>query len=755
MFDHLMTKVITLSGIQGAVLAGHDVGYVLLAGVICATAGSAAYWLRSQHQDDKGPIAWAWVGFHALAAGSGVWAANVLALLGFRAFALGLNPWAVGLALVLAVASAAPSCWMRRSAPARQSRLRIATMMTLGFATVHYAALAGASAPGRLDWNAPIQLAAVLIAFALTLTACLIGGPGVKPLRRAGGLVFVVASVGALHFISMSGLRLAPGEALTAMPTPSNGASAAFVATMALVLLGAAIAVSLMSGVGERRALQRLRTATNAMPSALALFDDQDRLVVWNTTFEFVMGPNRQLVRDGMPLSDLISAMPGARPVERGKRERVSAEFQIPSGQWIRVENVPTDDGGLLSLGIDVTDVRASETALAEALDRAEAANQAKSEFLATMSHEIRTPLNGVLGMAQAMERGELTTSQRERLEVIQSAGQALLSLLNDVLDISKIEAARIDLEDGIVDLEAIGSEVVATFGALAGEKDLCITLDVASSAQGCWRGDPGRVRQVLQNLVSNAVKFTERGSVQVEIAHDGSQAILRVADTGPGIPVEQQAHVFESFAQADASTTRRYGGSGLGLAICRALVQLMGGEIALDSMPGRGATFTVRLPLTAAERPAEGVPARAPEPASEAPPLRILAAEDNPMNQLVLRTLLEQVGMEAMIVANGEEALLAWAEGRWDVILMDVQMPVMDGPTATRRIREMERQTGRPRIPIVALTANAMSHHEQEYLAAGMDLLVAKPIKLTELFAALTRVCSPDEPSEVRTLAS
>jgi len=745
---------VALSGVQGATLAGHDIGFVLLAGVICATAGSTAYWLRSQRHDDKGLIGWAWVGFHALAAGAGVWAANVLVLLGFREFTLALRPLGVGLALIVAVAAAIPSSWLRRGAAAAQSRPLTAAAMTLSFVTVHYAVLAGAWAPGRLHWSPLTQVMGVLAAFGLSLAACMVGGPGVGRLRRATGVACIVGSIGALHFISIAGLRLTPG-AVTAHPVvPSDVASAAFVAVMALVLLGAAMAVSLMSLAGERRALQKLRTATNAMPSALALFDDRDRLVVWNTTFELVMGPNRAKVREGMPLSDMVSSMPGAPAVESRSRERLSAEFQIPDGKWIHIDNVPTEDGGLLSLGSDITDARASEAALAEALDRAEGANRAKGEFLATMSHEIRTPLNGVLGMAQAMERGELHPAQRERLEVIQSAGNALLRLLNDLLDISKIEAARIELEDGVVDLEAMGAEVVATFSALAAQKDLCITLDVAEAARGCWRGDPVRVRQVLQNLVSNAVKFTDRGSVHLEIGHDGRQLIVRVADTGPGIPIEQQAHVFESFAQADASTTRRYGGSGLGLAICRALVELMDGEILLDSMPGHGATFTVRLPLQAAERPAADADGGSPTDHAVQAPLRILAAEDNPMNQLVLRTLLDQVGLQAAIVGNGEEALSAWEQGGWDVILMDVQMPVMDGPTATRRIRELERLRGGARTPIIALTANAMSHHEQEYLGAGMDLLVAKPIKLAELFAALNSVCASEGRTEVETLA-
>ena len=732
--------------------AGHDVDYLLLAALICATAGAASQWLRSQHREDQGSMALAWAGFNALGAGAGVWAANVLALLGFRAFRLGLQPVAVGVSLLMAVLVALPSCWVRRKTPAQQSRLRIAALMGLGFVSVHFAAVTGAVAPGRLVWNLPMQGAAVLAAFAFSLIGCWVGGPGAGRLRRAIGPLFVVVAVVGLHLLSMTGLTLVPDHSAAGEIAASNTSTAALVVAMALVLLGTATAVSLMSGVGERRALQRLRTATNAMPSAMALFDRQDRLVVWNTTFELVMGPHRERVRVGMPLGELTEVMPGAPPVGGLSRERLTSEFQIPDGKWIRVDNVPTEDGGLLTLGADITEIRRSEVALAEALDRAEAANRAKSEFLATMSHEIRTPLNGVLGMAQAMEKGDLAPIQRERLEVIQSAGEALLRLLNDVLDISKIEAARIELEDAIVDMEAIGAEVTATFSALAAQKDLCITLDVSEAAAGCWRGDPGRVRQVLQNLVSNAVKFTERGSVHVEIGHDGRQLILRVADTGPGIALEQQARVFESFAQADASTTRRFGGSGLGLAICRALVELMGGQILLDSMPARGTTFTVRLPLERAERPAAERIEHAAAP--EAPLLRILAAEDNPMNQLVLRTLLDQVGLEARVVGNGQEALEAWEEGGWDVILMDVQMPVMDGPTATRRIRERERQTGGPRIPIIALTANAMAHHLEDYRLAGMDALVAKPIKLPELFSVLQHVSSADPMPAERSLA-
>ena len=745
-----------MSYLQERALAGHDFRYVLMAAAICAAAGAASYWLHRRNRENRGETGWMWVGFQALAGGAGVWAANVLTLLGFRQFPISLDPWAIAGSLVLAVLVGVLSFALRRDNSNWPRLMATSASMALSFGLVHLAATVGLKAPGALHWNIAYQAAGVLAAFFLAVAVSLTRRGDVGPLRIAAGLGLTVVAVGSVHFITMAGISFQPDPSADVSAFgASNLLAAAMVASVSVVLLGGSAAASLMAGLGERKALRRLQTATNAMPSALALFDHADRLVVWNTTFEFVMGPNRDQVREGMPFSAMTDAMPAENspfapePGGLAPRERAFVDFPIPGGKWIRVDNVPTEDGGLLTLGTDITEIRRSEAALAEALDRAEAANRAKSEFLATMSHEIRTPLNGVLGMAQAMGKGELSAVQQERLDVIQGAGEALLRLLNDVLDISKIEAARIEMEDGVVDLEAIGGEVAATFSALAAEKDVCITLDIASAARGCWRGDPGRVRQILQNLVSNAVKFTDRGHVQVEIGHDGQRLVLQVADTGPGIAYEQQASVFDSFVQADASTTRRYGGTGLGLTICRALAELMGGDIRLESAPGQGATFIVRLPLDPAERPAQLAAGSVQTPEADAPSLRILAAEDNPMNQLVLKTLLGQAGLDARIVSNGAEALSAWEEGGWDVILMDVQMPVMDGPTATRRIRERELQAGQPRTPIIALTANAMSHHEQEYLAAGMDLLVAKPIKLAELYGALRAACEGQEPGQ------
>jgi PAS domain S-box-containing protein len=393
----------------------------------------------------------------------------------------------------------------------------------------------------------------------------------------------------------------------------------------------------------------------------------------------------------------------------------------------------------------DITARKQAEQALVEAKEAAEAATRAKSAFLATMSHEIRTPLNGVLGMAQAMSVGELAGDQRERLDVIRQSGETLLAVLNDVLDLSKIEAGRLELEEAEFDIGAVAHGAHAAFGAVAAAKGVAFELRVSRAAAGSYLGDAIRVRQVLSNLISNALKFTESGRVAVSVGRRKGALTLTVSDTGIGMSAEQQARLFQAFGQADASTTRRFGGTGLGLAICRELVELMGGTIAAESAEGAGSRFVATLPLPRAERPARQAPPSrerlAGKPAPEtvaAAPLRVLAAEDNPVNQLVLKALLSQAGIEPMVVADGVDAVAAWESGDWDVILMDVQMPRMDGPTATRFIREREAAQGRPRTPIVALTANAMTHQVNDYLAAGMDGFVAKPIEVVRLFEAL-----------------
>jgi signal transduction histidine kinase/CheY-like chemotaxis protein len=388
-----------------------------------------------------------------------------------------------------------------------------------------------------------------------------------------------------------------------------------------------------------------------------------------------------------------------------------------------------------------------SRTALRLARNRAEdgevaaeAANAAKSTFLATMSHEIRTPLNGVLGMAQAMAGDDLSERQRERLGVIHSSGEALLAILNDVLDLSKIEAGKLELEAVEFDLGEVARGAYSAFTALANKKGLSFALDM-DAARGRYLGDPTRLRQILYNLISNALKFTEQGEIQVTARRIAGGLELKVRDTGVGIAPDSLVRLFAKFDQLDSSTTRRFGGTGLGLAICRELAQLMGGEIGVESELGQGSVFTVRLPLSwVGEEKVAAIPCASGADWQEVT-LRVLAAEDNAVNQLVLKTLLHQMGVMPTVVDNGVEAVAAWQCGDWDVILMDIQMPLMDGLTAASHIRAGERSTGRLRTPIVALTANAMSHQVDLYLAAGMDGHVAKPIQATDLYEALRRV--------------
>jgi signal transduction histidine kinase/ActR/RegA family two-component response regulator len=439
-------------------------------------------------------------------------------------------------------------------------------------------------------------------------------------------------------------------------------------------------------------------------------------------------------------------------PVDRLSQVMRKVADSADFGQ--RVERTADDELGRLTDSFNhlLAKLHANDQALrrtlfelVDARDHAESANRLKSQFLANMSHEIRTPLNGLLAMTQVMALDDLGPTQHARLEVIRQSGEALLAVLNDVLDVSKIEAGKLELDIDDFDVEVVFRGAHAAFVALAEKKGLALTLDLRPEAVGRRRGDAARLRQIFDNLVANALKFTPEGSVHVVVEGVGPGGAdglkLTVADTGIGIPADVIPHLFKTFTQADSSTTRRFGGTGLGLAICQELAELMGGRVALDSRVGEGTTLTVELPLVRVDRPA-AEPA-APEPAGPAAadrPLRVLAAEDNATNQLVLTTVMGIFGVELTLVGDGRQAIDAWRDGDFDLILMDIQMPEMDGVTATRAIRTAEAETGRARIPIIALSAHAMTHQVKDYLQAGFDLHVSKPIELPKLQAAMAQ---------------
>ncbi len=372
-------------------------------------------------------------------------------------------------------------------------------------------------------------------------------------------------------------------------------------------------------------------------------------------------------------------------------------------------------------------------------------ANLAKSQFIANVSHEIRTPLNGVLGMAQSLAAGELSAFQRERVDIIQSSGEVLLSILNDVLDFSKIEAGKLELEETPFDLVKIVADVQAAFSAVAENKGVVLGLERAPVGD-LRLGDPTRVRQIVSNLVSNALKFTSAGEVQIIVSCLNEGVMLSVRDTGIGIPEEKLSKLFGQFEQVDASTTRRFGGTGLGLSICHELCRLMGGRIVVESRFGTGSTFTVHLPLPkVAAREVAPVRGSVPGYADAANnALRVLAAEDNKTNQLVLGAMLQQIGVTPNMVENGALAVEAWRAGEFDLILMDMQMPVMDGLTAVRAIRDVEQVSSRPRTRIIAITADVMSHHLDNYRCAGIDAVVSKPIQFVHLAQTIQSLLDP-----------
>lgn len=376
---------------------------------------------------------------------------------------------------------------------------------------------------------------------------------------------------------------------------------------------------------------------------------------------------------------------------------------------------------------------------LTVARDDAQAASVAKSEFIANISHEIRTPLNGVLGMAEVLSQEELTPQQKDRVEVILQSGSSLLSILNSVLDLSKIEANRMEIAEAPFALEPMLRDVCRTYEARACEKGLRLEFR-AGGAAGDWMGDEGRIRQILLNLVANAVKFTGSGCVSVTADATDNGIVVDVKDEGVGIPAEKIPLLFDAFSQVDNSQTRRFGGTGLGLAISRRLARLMGGDLGVESTEGVGSTFRLRLPLRRTTPIGIKTPSRARVPLAGAL-LRILAADDNPTNRLVMEALLAPLEAQVLLAQDGAEALALYESHEFDVILMDIQMPVMDGRAAVRAIREMEGAQARRRTPILAITANALHHQVEAYLADGMDGHVAKPLSADALYKAIADV--------------
>ena len=482
-------------------------------------------------------------------------------------------------------------------------------------------------------------------------------------------------------------------------------------------------------------------------PWIVVRVDDGGRYVDANRYFAELIGEDKGSVLDepvgsfgeGAPWREALTSFAASSDF-RSEPRTVVLDVEGAPRSFLLLMHRPKPGASCTVLALDQTERE-------EALARAEASNREKSMFLAVMSHELRTPMNGVLGLAELLKRSALDEGQRNLVSTIESTGTTLVRIINDVLDLSKIENGAVDFEEVPFSVEESVRAVVATLGASARLSSATLGAEMPEDLPRVALGDPHRLQQVLTNLVGNALKFTPGGTVRVEVTwqadSDGAAEVtFRVHDDGIGIEASELGRLFEAFAQADSSVSRRYGGTGLGLTIARLLVQGMGGEIAASSRPGHGSTFEFTLRLAVVEETGGAARAAGPARGSSARAMRVLVAEDNLVNQRVARGMLEALGHEVSVASNGAEAVKVAGAESFDLVLMDVNMPVLDGLDATRRIRSLDAASSA--VPIVALTANAIEGDRQICLDAGMDGYLSKPFTMDELDAAVAEFGDP-----------
>lgn len=507
----------------------------------------------------------------------------------------------------------------------------------------------------------------------------------------------------------------------------------------------------------ERTALEKSKEAWertfDAMADLILIVDADHRILRINKAALELFGVRREEAL-GMPCNLCLHGMghpydfcPQNKTLEDMGQHTVDVAFDRFGRQYqVTTTPIPDSQGryqASVLVAHDITERKRYEAELQNARSAAEAANRAKSEFLANMSHEIRTPMNGVIGMAQLLSLTDLTPEQQEYLDSIEKSADNLLYLINDILDLSKIEAGSVELESADFSLERAIADVVATQISLIHRKNLHFSTVLSPDIPKVVTGDQLRLKQVVLNLLANAIKFTDTGGITISVhplASEGQRVLVRitVSDSGIGIPPEEQERIFNAFTQADSSTTRKYGGTGLGLTICRRLAQLMGGTISVESRLGEGSSFHLDVPFTLSNRQKTATTGyKEPVPQSGGSQKQILVVEDNPMNCRMAELMLHKLGHRTVTVDNGQEAVDRWRMGGIDLILMDIHMPVMGGILAMQQIRAEEQGN---RLPIIALTADALKGSEEQLLNSGFTGYLAKPYKLGQLDAAITQ---------------
>ena len=500
---------------------------------------------------------------------------------------------------------------------------------------------------------------------------------------------------------------------------------------------------------------QMLLETIQFSPVHFCVYDPQDRLLAWNKAYEANYPDAFEALRDqiaetGVTYADLIRHQlahtmdPDALEAEVAHRVALQASaagepvIRRYKDHVLKVHKYRLPSGAVAGLAVDISDLIQNERKLSEARRAAEQGARAKASFLANMSHEIRTPMNGIIGLTDLLQETALDADQRDLVNTIASSANALMSTINEILDFSKIDAGKLDIVCEPFDLNVVLNDLADLMRPVAEQKDLRLNIRFSRTEPHWYLGDPLRIRQCLLNLVGNALKFTLEGSVSLEIRRQTSGEIrFQVKDTGIGIAPEHVSKIFTAFEQADSRSARLFEGTGLGLAITRRLVELMGGRVAVESVQNEGSTFTFWLPLedTAA---AEKALSQQTTEVLDLAGVDILIAEDNQTNRMVIERMLRPTGAAVRFAHDGEEAVAEARRIRPDLILMDISMPRLNGLDATRAIRQHEAQSKDPRVPIASLTANAMQEDHQKCLDAGMDMMLTKPVRKTELMATL-----------------
>jgi PAS domain S-box-containing protein len=738
----------------------HEPGLVLLSIGLAMLACVAAMVVAAQATRFRGVQAFGMVLAGGLALGAGVWAMHFVGML-----ALDLcrtSDYRLDLTLLSVLPSVLASSlalWLLTL-----KRQSVATLWVggglvgLGVGAMHYTGMLALEGPNGLHFNllwvaVSVVVAVLLAVFAFWVRQALERRPlGLSPVgRNAVSGVLMGLSVSAMHYTGMAAVQFSgtavPGDAWPASSRWLVAGIAGTVIAISLLVVLLAMVIRLRAQAAELRYMQSVVASSH---DAIITKTTDGVVMTWNQGATEIFGYSAaEMV--GQPITRLFK--PEDLHTEKDLLQRVLAGESVPNAEVVRLHkdgrevhlsvsvSPIRDEGGRIvgasKLAQDISD-RKAMVGLQQARLQAEKIAEARGSFLANMSHEVRTPMNAILGFISVLLDGPLQPEQREQLEVVQGSAGSLLRLLNEILDTAKLDKGLVEFEIAPFSVAALVRELTLVHGASAQAQGIDLQMAVQPGVAPFFEGDGFRIRQVLGNLLGNAVKFTPSGHVRLDISAERDGLVFRVIDTGVGMPAAYLDQIFEPFSQVDSSTTRRFGGTGLGTTICKKLVELMGGTITVVSELQVGSTFTVWLPLPVAHIEALA----APVPASQVvlPRLNILIADDVLLNIEVLRLMLGKAH-RVVCVGGGAQAAQAAAVERFDVVLMDVQMPEVDGMEATRRIRLQELAAGHRPVPIVALTASAQAQDIVATAAAGMNGFVTKSSRLPVLLAEIARV--------------